>query len=121
MNDDLKPKFSQDLPQGWQTYFRRDSDDEYKRKYPKRYALILTIGYLVLFMPMVIYFAYVFFINPAPNSPFLVSGLFGTLFIGSSFFLIVGAWVHQYLGHKVTIICFLIGMILTIGSLVFLY
>lgn len=121
MKDEIKPKFQKDLPDNWKEYMDIHADDAFKSKYLIRYGIIVSVGLLALLAPMLIYMAYVLFINPAKNSPILLLGLVGTFMIGAGLFNIVGAWVQQYMGHKITAICLIIGSLITLLSIVLLY
>jgi len=73
-------------------------------------------------LPVIIYIAYTCYINPVdPEDWRICLGFVGTFIIGIGFFNIVAAWIHQYLGHFLTIFCFLGGSALTAISLFLLY
>ena len=72
-------------------------------------------------LPSIIYIAYCLFINPAPDEWWLILGVVGTFIIGVGLFNIVAAWIHQYLGHMLTLLCLLGGLVITVISLFLLY
>ena len=72
-------------------------------------------------LPVILYVAYTLFINPAPNEWTLMLGFAGAFIVGVGLFNIVAAWIHQYLGHFVTLFCILGGGALTALSLFLLY
>lgn len=119
----IRPKFNSKMPD-WGTtafFFTRESDAEFKKQHPKAYGLLCFIGITVLFLPMLLLMLFCIFLYPAPNSGFLILAFIGAFSIGIGFFNIVGAWIGQYLGHKVTAFCLLIGAALTAIALVIMY
>ena len=116
-----KPKFQRKAPKNKWKYFSSASDASFKYLHPIKYKILCLIGATVLLLPMVVYGAYTLFINPAPNEWTLVLGLAGTFIVGIGLFNIVAAWIHQYLGHFLTVFCILGGGVLTLLSLLFLY
>ena len=119
----IRPKFNSKMPDRDTVdyFFTRESDAEFKKQHPKAYALLCFIGITVLFLPMLLLMLFCIFLYPAPNSGFLILASIGAFSIGIGFFNIVGAWIGQYLGHKVTAFCLLIGAALTAIALVIMY
>lgn len=119
----IRPKFNSKMPDRDTVdyFFTRESDAEFKKQHPKAYGLLCFIGITVLFLPMLLLMLFCIFLYPAPNSGFLILAFIGAFSIGIGFFNIVAAWIGQYLGHKVTAFCLLIGAVLTAISLVIMY
>ena len=117
----LYPRFQKKLPKNFLEYFSPDSDITFKLLHPVAYNIITIIGCLVLLAPAFIYIAYVMFINPTPSEWPMILGFWGSFVFGIGLFNIVAAFVHQYLGHLVTIICLTLGTIITFVSLYLLY
>ena len=72
-------------------------------------------------LPQIIYLVYIIAINPAPNDGTIMLGYIGSFIVGIGLFNIVAAWIHQYLGHLLTVLCLLGGTALTLLSLHLLY
>lgn len=119
----IRPKFNSKMPDRDTVdyFFTRESDAEFKKQHPKAYALLCFIGITVLLLPMLLLMLFCIFLYPAPNSGFLILAFIGAFSIGIGFFNIVAAWIGQYLGHKVTAFCLLIGAALTAIALVIMY
>lgn len=115
------PKFQKEFPKNALHYFNPASDEDFKRRHPIGYVVlcICGIGGLVLPMLILILMTCVFF--PAPNSGFLFLAMAGCFIIGIGIFNIVAAWIGQYLGHMVTLLCFLLGGFLVAVSCVIIY
>lgn len=115
------PKFQKDFPKNAGSYFNPASDEEFKRKHPIGYGVLVGcgIGGLVLPLFILILVTSVFF--PAPNSGFLFLAMVGCFIIGIGIFNIVAAWIGQYLGHWVTLGCFLLGGLLVAISCFIIY
>ena len=119
--NEIKPHFTRKAPKNKWEYFSPESDEDFKRLHPVGYYLLCVLGMFSVLLPMGIYHVYTSFINPAPNEwPIALGGL-GTFIIGVGFFNIVAAWIHQYLGHLLTIVCWLGGAAITWLSLYLLY
>lgn len=116
-----KPKFQRKAPKNKWEYFSAESDATFKYLHPIGYRVLCGIGIAVLLLPMIVYLVYTLAINPAPSEWTLLLGQAGTFIIGIGLFNIVGAWIHQYLGHFLTFICILGGLALTALSLFLLY
>lgn len=71
--------------------------------------MLVSLGITVLFIPMALYLIYGLVINPTIGIGEVCIGFVGCFAFGTGLFNIVAAWIHQYLGHKVTIICLLGG------------
>ena len=117
----IKPIFNRKLPKHAASYFSMDSDERFKREHPKAYPLLAFIGGTALLLPMLSLIAVTQFVIPAPNSPWLMLGCLGSFVFGVGLFNIVAAWLHQYLGHAVTIVCLLLGAWMVAASCLILY
>lgn len=117
----IKPKFQKKMPKNARKYFSPDSDAGFKYLHPLGCKILCIIGVAVLLIPMLVYLAYTIFINPSPNEWPLALGALGAFIFGVGLFNIVAAWIHQHLGHLLTIICILSGGLLTALSLFLLY
>lgn len=119
--DKAKPKFQKKAPKNKWEFFRKKSDESFKRLHPIGYYVLITVGLVALMLPVFPFVAYVEYINPVKNDMWILVGFVGTFAIGVGLFNIVAAWIHQYLGHLLTLICFFGGSILTALSLFMLY
>lgn len=117
----MAPKFNKKLPKNAIQFFSPLADLEYKAKHPIGYRVLLIVGLTALFLPIVLYIVLNFVVFQAPNSGWLLLGFVGAFIIGIGLFNIVGAWIEQYLGHTVTIVCFLLGGILVAASEMLLF
>jgi hypothetical protein len=116
--DQVEPYFSKKAPKNKREFFSRKSDEEFKQLHPIGYWFLVAIGITVLMLPEAVYISYITFLNPPQNDSIIVLlGLAGSFTIGIGFFNIVAAWIHQYLGHLLTIICFIGGLALTLISI----
>lgn len=119
--DEVKPRFTKKAPKNKWKYFSASSDEDFKLLHPIGYKVLCAVGITVLMVPMIAYLAYVLYINPAPNEWFILLGQVGAFIVGVGFFNIVAAWIHQYLGHLLTVICIVGGLALTLFSMHLLY
>ncbi len=117
----LYPRFQKKLPKNFADYFSPDSDITFKLLHPIAYNIITIIACTVFLGPVFSYTAYVLFINPAPSEWTMILGVAGSFIFGIGLFNIVAAFVHQYLGHLVTIVCLTLGTAITFISLYLLY
>lgn len=115
------PKFQKDLPKNAIHYFNPASDDEFKKKHPIGYGVLVACGIGVLVLPLILLLLVTVIWYPSPNSGFLVLAIAGCFIIGIGLFNIVAAWIGQYLGHWVTVGCFLLGGGFVSISLVIIY
>ena len=128
--DEVKPRFTPKAPRNKWEFFSAASDENFKKLHPVGYNVLCITGIAALLIPMTIYTAYVFFINPPMASDtrvsimdFIISmlGFAGAFAVGVGLFNIVAAWIHQYLGHLLTAVCLLGGTALTLFSMFLLY
>lgn len=117
----IKTVFNRKLPKNAASYFSRDSDIRFQLEHPKAYPLLEFIGGTALLLPMLVLIAITQFVIPAPNSPWLMLGCLGSFVLGVGLFNIVAAWLHQYLGHAVTVSCLLTGAAMVAVSCLILY
>lgn len=115
------PKFQKDFPKNATHYFNPASDDEFKKKHPIGYVVLVVCGIGVLVLPLVILLLVTEIWYPAQNSGFLALAFAGCFIIGIGLFNIVAAWIGQYLGHWVTAGCFFLGGVFVSVSLVIIY
>ncbi len=95
-------------PKGSAAYFHMESDADFQRRHPVGYVFAVLLGIFGLLLPMAVY---VLLVLPHHTSPgfgvFL--GMAGGFIVGIGLFNFVAIILHQYLGHLVSILCFLIG------------
>ena len=95
-------------PKGSAAFFHMESDFEFQRRHPVGYVFAVLLGIFALLLPMTVY---VLLVLPHHTSPgfgvFL--GMAGGFIVGIGLFNFVTIILHQYLGHLVSILCFLIG------------
>ena len=107
-----KPKSRWHLPENFLEYFMPDSDDDFKEEHPRLYPLLVILGCVAFIAPLL---TYCFWIGEA--NLWALLGAFGAFIVGIGLFNIVGAILHQYLGHIVTLGCFLLGGVMIWVSL----
>ena len=105
-------RFYWSVPRYAASYFDMGSDRAFQRKHPYAYGFLVFLAILALVRPGFVWLIYTSVINPAPNSAWLILGVFGGLIFGIGLFNFVAAILKQYLGHWMSIICFLLGMLL---------
>lgn len=119
--DESKPHFTKKAPKNKWEFFSPESDEEFKKLHPIGYKILVAAGIIALMLPQIIYLVYITVINPAPNEWTIMLGYVGSFIVGIGLFNIVAAWIHQYLGHLLTILCLLGGTALTLLSMYLLY
>ena len=90
-------------------WFTPLSDEAFKADHPKLYVLLTVIGLVLLFLPMCAFLFAALTLLPGSNSPWLLAGMAGGFVAGIGLINIVAAWMEQYLGHWVTILCLALG------------
>lgn len=110
-------KTSKWLPtKGASAFFSPESDFEFQANHPVGYTLLVLLGIVALFLPVVLYL--IFVIPLEINSPWMVLGFVGSFIIGVGLFNFVAIIIRQYLGHLVSVFSFLIGGIFVCLSLI---
>lgn len=106
----LKPFFRTRAPKNALQYFSRHSDTDFKMLHPTMYPIISLIGVLLLFLPTVLLFASLIYLKLLSEDSWqVIIGLVGSFMIGVGLFNIVSAWLHQHLGHFLTVISLFVG------------
>ncbi len=108
----VRPVFYWKLPKGENiaSWFAPGSDAMFKLRHPKLYVLLVVIGLFVLLLPWFGFPLLELALIPGANhNAWTLLGLCGGFFVGVGLFNIIGAWLQQYLGHWVTILCLLLG------------
>ena len=103
-------------PKGSAAYFHMESDADFQRRHPVGYVFAVLLGIFALLLPM---FVYVLLLLPIDTPPSfgIFLGMAGGFIFGIGLFNFVAIILHQYLGHLVSILCFLIGGIMMAASL----
>lgn len=114
-------KFQKGFPKNAESYFNPASDEDFKRQHPIGYSVLVGCGIGGLVLPLIIFILVTSVFFPAPNSGFLFLAMVGCFIIGIGIFNLVAAWIGQYLGHWVTLGCFLLGGLLVAISCVIIY
>lgn len=95
-------------PKGSAAFFLMESDADFQRRHPVGYVFAVLLGIFALLLPMTVY---VLVVRPPHTPPgfgvFL--GMAGGFIVGIGLFNFVAIILHQYLGHLVSILSFLIG------------
>jgi len=114
-------RFYWSVPRHATSYFDMGSDRAFQRKHPYAYGFLVFLAMIALVGPGFVLLIYTSVINPAPNSAWLILGGLGAFIFGIGLFNFVAAILKQYLGHWLSIICFLIGTLLVAISVAKLY
>lgn len=108
------------LPKDADYYFNPASDDAFKRKHPVGYVFLVILGLIAFITPMIVYGVYVIANYGNEASLWFLLGLVGSMSIGVCLFNFVAIIIKQYLGHLVSIVSFLLGIMLILISLSFM-
>ena len=103
-------------PKGSAAFFSMGSDADFKRAHPIGYGFLVALGITALLTPFLAYALYTGIALSAARG-WLILGWVGAFIIGIGLFNFVALIIKQYLGHGVSILCFLIGGILVAVSL----
>lgn len=102
--EEEKPKSRWRLPENFLDYFMPDSDDGFKAEHPRLYPLLVILGCVAFIAPLLVYCLWI-----GEANLWALLGVAGAFIMGIGMFNIVAAILHQYLGHVVTVGCFLLG------------
>ncbi|MBQ4560847.1 MAG: hypothetical protein IJA55_00775 [Clostridia bacterium] len=117
----VKPRFTKNAPKNKWEFFFPESDETFKKLHPVGYYVLAFIGLAALMLPIILYMLYVSCVNPSPNEWPMGLGFLGGFIMGIGLFNIVAAFIHQYLGHLLTVICLSGGSVIMAVSLYLLY
>jgi len=98
-------------PKGSAAFFLMESDADFQRRHPVGYVFAVLLGIFALLLPEIMYLL-VLLPPHAPPSFGVFLGMAGGFIFGIGLFNFVAIILHQYLGHLVSILCFLIGGVL---------
>ena len=89
-------------------YFLMDSDADFKRRHPVGYVFAVLLGISALLLPAIVFCVYITW-HYQDTTYHIMLGCVGGFIVGIGLFNFVAIILHQYLGHLVSILCFLIG------------
>ena len=118
--DDMKkiyPYFSKKAPKNALEFFSPESDEAFKAQHPIGYVVLVISGIIAFLLPLLLYGICVLGKlddQSVGGWPFLA--IIGCFVMGIGLFNIVAAFIHQYLGHKLTVISLLGGGICTAAA-----
>ena len=95
-------------PKGSAAFFLMESDAEFQRRHPVGYVFAVLLGITVLLLPAIMFCAYITRHYQGATYHIML-GFVGGFIVGIGLFNFVAIILHQYLGHLVSILCFLIG------------
>ena len=95
-------------PKGSAAFFHMESDADFQRRHPVGYVFAVLLGIFALLLPMAVYVLLVLPHHTPPGFGVFL-GMAGGFIVGIGLFNFVAIILHQYLGHLVSILCFLIG------------
>ncbi len=106
----IRPEFYWKAPSGSvKRFFSLTSDFAFQARHPKAYIALEVIGIAALCFPMALFLLLGVIFHPVSENGWIYLGAAGSFIVGIGLFNIVAAWIHQYLGHIVTIGCIVIG------------
>lgn len=114
-------RFYWGVPRNAAAYFDMGSDRAFQKAHPVAYGFLVFLAIIALMGPYFVFLVYTQGINPAPDSSWLALGLLGTFIFGIGLFNFVAAIFKQYLGHWLSMICFLVGSALVAITIVKMY
>lgn len=98
------------------SYLSRESDYEFKTHHPIQYKFVVGLGLLSLFVPMFGFLVIATLLAPQSNA-WMLLGLVGSFVFGVGLFNFVAIIMKQYLGLKLSIMTFSIGLALMVISI----
>jgi hypothetical protein len=106
----IYPYFSKKAPKNAFEFFSPKSDEDFKVQHPIGYWILVASGIVALVLPLFFYTIYISVFNEAQSvGGWPLLAIVGCIVMGVGLFNIVAAFIHQYLGHKLTAICLLGG------------
>ena len=97
-------------------WFTRESDVEFKTAHPVAYIILVLLGIVLLLGPAALFFLAVRDIPTLNDSYWALLGCAGGFVFGIALLNILAAWMQQYLGHVVTIVCIVLGSVMMAAS-----
>lgn len=85
------------------------SDARFKMDHPKLYIPLTCLAIFAFFLPMLGFLFSALSIYHNDTNAWIFLGLFGGMVFGTGLCNLVVAWMDQYLGHWVTILCLVLG------------
>lgn len=116
-------KRNKKLPPNYRSYFQRGSEKALYSKYHRKYVFAVIAAIIAEFLPVFIFGIFLVpFARDKIIEVFLMFiGFIGCLSIGIGFCNLIAISIEQYLGDKVTLYAFLIGVVITSISGVLVY
>ena len=99
-------------PRNYTNFFSPEADQEFKRKHPIGYPALVMLGMVALLLPACLFCVLV----DGTKSGWIVLGFVGGFVFGIGLFNFVAIIIKQYLGHLVSIACFLVGGVMMLIS-----
>ena len=81
----------------------------FRAEYPVLFGVLVCVGILLLLVPGLVFGRATGVLSGANPGGWSLVGVFCGFIFGVGLFNIVSAWMHQYMGHIVTLTCFLLG------------
>lgn len=114
----IYPYFSPRSPKNALLFFSSKLDEDFKKQHPTGYWILVICGIIALILPLIFLIVYLLIFereHARAANAWVVPAIMGCFAMGVGLFNIIAAFIHQYLGHKLTIGCLLGG-----GGIVFL-
>ena len=121
--DSVYPRFTKKAPKNFLSFFSASSDEEFKKKHPVGYVFLVMLGIFAFIAPLILFiiFPLGIFEEYALSTGWGGLAIVACLMMGIGLFNIVASIIHQYLGHKLTIICVFGGGALVGISILFTF
>ena len=106
----IHPYFSKKAPKNAFEFFSPAADVDFKAAHPIGYWVLVILGIIAFILPLILYMPYIArFDGEQSAGGWPILAMVGCMVMGVGLFNIVAAFIHQYLGHKLTAICLLGG------------
>lgn len=106
----IYPYFSKRAPKNAFEFFSPESDKDFKAQHPVGYWVLVGFAIFAFVLPLIIYTICTLLLGESQSvSGWFLLGMLACLVMGVGLFNIVAAFIHQYLGHMLTLFCLLGG------------
>ena len=120
----INPVFYKALPKDWKEWFTPGYKSDYRLKHPIAHKVFGVIIMILLFLPSAFFvYSFVIFTRAGVEifGPLAGLGIIGSMLIGLGLCNIVFAFIHQYLGHRVTCISIAAGIFVLLITYFFVF
>lgn len=108
-DDKVRPLYYWHYPKRAGVFFSPMADVAFRSKHRVLYVLLMLLGIAALVLPMIVFGIAAAWKPITGNDTWMLLGIAGAFVFGVGLFNLVEAWLHQYLGHVVTLVCLFLG------------